>query len=151
MSELLTVAQVAELLQVSPDTVMRRFTGVKGVIDIGSKETPKRRRYRVLRIPRTIVEKWAIQHGGRILESIPAPLARTRERLHATPKSGTQTVETTDAITRLTQDLARASTQLGQDPKKTLARIHARAKTLIFDFRDDLAEIEVLESLKVAS
>jgi hypothetical protein len=47
MSELLTVAQVAALLQVSPDTVMRRFAKVKGVVDIGSAETPKRRRYRI--------------------------------------------------------------------------------------------------------
>jgi hypothetical protein len=139
MSELLTVEQVATLLQISTDTAIRRFARVKGVIDIGT-ETPKRRRYRVLRIPRTIVEKWAIQHGGRILESIPAPLARTRER-HATPKSGTQTVETTDAITRLTQDLALVATQHGADARKTLARIQSRAKTLTFLPQDQWQDV----------
>ena len=64
MSELLTVAQVAALLQISPDTVMRRFARVKGVVDIGTSETPKRRRYRVLRIPRTVVERWVLDTAG---------------------------------------------------------------------------------------
>jgi hypothetical protein len=51
MSDLLTIEEVATILNVSPDTVTRRFAKVKGVIDIGSPETPRRRRYRVLRIP----------------------------------------------------------------------------------------------------
>jgi len=52
--ELLTVAEVAAILRVSDDTVTRRFAKVKGVIDLGSPETPKRRRYRVLRIQRRL-------------------------------------------------------------------------------------------------
>jgi hypothetical protein len=62
--ELLTVAEVAAILRVSDDTVTRRFAKVKGVIDLGSPETPKRRRYRVLRIPKTVVEKFLISRGG---------------------------------------------------------------------------------------
>lgn len=138
MSELLTVAQVAALLQVSTDTVMRRFSGVKGVIDIGSKETPKRRRYRVLRIPRTIVEKWAIQHGGQI--SL-APAAK--------PKSGKrpqvlhpQLKQTEDSILR---DLALAASQHGDAARKTLNKIHARAKTLTFLPPDQWAEVVWLD------
>jgi hypothetical protein len=58
MSDLLTISEVAELLNVGEDTVTRRFAKVKGVIDLGSPETPQRRRYRVLRIPKTVVEKF---------------------------------------------------------------------------------------------
>lgn len=136
MSELLTVAQVAALLQVSTDTVMRRFSGVKGVIDIGSKETPKRRQYRVLRIPRTIVEKWAIQHGGQI-SLAPAP---------AKPKSGKrpdpQLKQTEDSILR---ELALAASQHGDAARKTLNKIHARAKTLTFLPPDQWAEVVWLD------
>jgi hypothetical protein len=76
VSELLTIAQVAALLQVSPDTVMRRFARVKGVLDIGTPGTPKKRRYRVLRIPKSVVERWSIEHGGRITVDIPTPKAK---------------------------------------------------------------------------
>jgi hypothetical protein len=50
MSSLLTVSQVATILQVSQETVVRRFARVKGVIDLGTAETRHKRRYRVLRI-----------------------------------------------------------------------------------------------------
>jgi hypothetical protein len=62
--ELLTVAEVAAILRVSDETVTRRFQKVKGVIDLGSPETPKWRRYRVLRIPKTVVEKFLVSRGG---------------------------------------------------------------------------------------
>jgi hypothetical protein len=62
--ELFTVAEVAAFLRVSDDTVIRRFGKVKGVIDLGSPETLRKRRYRVLRIPRTVVEKYVISRGG---------------------------------------------------------------------------------------
>jgi hypothetical protein len=64
--ELFTVAEVAAFLRVSDDTVYRRFGKVKGVIDLGSPETPKRRRYRVLRIPKSVVEKFLISRGGNL-------------------------------------------------------------------------------------
>ena len=53
MSDLLTVAEVAKILEGSEDTVLRRFEKVKGVVDLGSAETPRKRRYRVLRIRRS--------------------------------------------------------------------------------------------------
>jgi hypothetical protein len=58
MSELLNVAEVAAVLKVSPDTVVRRFAKVKGVVNLGSEETRGKRRYRVLRIPKHVVEKF---------------------------------------------------------------------------------------------
>jgi hypothetical protein len=64
--ELFTVAEVAAFLRVSDDTVIRRFGKVNGVIDLGSPETRKKRRYRVLRIPRTVVEKFLISRGGNL-------------------------------------------------------------------------------------
>jgi hypothetical protein len=64
MSELLTVAQVAAVLQCSEDSVIRRFASVKGVIDLGTAETRAKRRYRVLRIPKSVVEAHLVKLGG---------------------------------------------------------------------------------------
>jgi len=62
--ELFTVAEVATFLRVSGDTVVRRFAKLPGVIDIGRAETRAKRRYRVLRIPKTVVEKFLVSRGG---------------------------------------------------------------------------------------
>ena len=135
MPELLTVAQVAALLQVSTDTVMRRFAKVKGVVDIGTVETPKRRRYRVLRIPRTVVERWVIEHGGRIAVDIPTATAKA--------KSGKPTPQTAgDDIIR---DLAVVAHQHGHDAHKTLERIARRIKDMAFvpaDQWDDMVWLD---------
>jgi hypothetical protein len=64
MSDLLTVAEVATVLKMSEDTVLRRFEKVPGVIDLGVQETTKRRRYRVLRIPKVVVEKYLTGKSG---------------------------------------------------------------------------------------
>ncbi|HEX3321945.1 MAG TPA: hypothetical protein VHR84_14650 [Terriglobales bacterium] len=60
MPELLTPAEVAALLKVSTDAVIRRFSTVAGVIDLGTEEDTRRRkrRYRILRIPRTVLERF---------------------------------------------------------------------------------------------
>ena len=55
--EYLTVAQVAATLQVSTDTVIRKFGNQPGVIDLGSPETNHKRRYRMLRIPRHVLDR----------------------------------------------------------------------------------------------
>ena len=126
MSELLTIAQVAALLQVSPDTVMRRFARVKGVVDIGTAETPKRRRYRVLRIPRTVVERWALEHGGRITVDLPTPKSKSSVTL----KSGNPRPTANEED--LTRDLAVVANQHGQDARRTLERIARRARAMTF-------------------
>lgn len=59
-SEFLTPAEVADILKVCEKTVMRRFENYPGVIDIGSEETRRKRRYRVLRIPREAVQKFIL-------------------------------------------------------------------------------------------
>jgi hypothetical protein len=56
--EFQTVARVAELLGVSKDTVRRLFADEPGVIDLGRhKPALERRRYRVLRIPMSVLDR----------------------------------------------------------------------------------------------
>jgi len=64
MSELLTVRDVATVLKCSEDAVVRRFAKMPGVIDLGREETRDRRRYRVLRIPKAVVEKYLAGKSG---------------------------------------------------------------------------------------
>jgi hypothetical protein len=56
-SPYLTPQQVARELNVSADTVMRRFAHEPGVIDLGTPETCHQRRHRVLRIPRSTLNR----------------------------------------------------------------------------------------------
>jgi hypothetical protein len=65
MSELLTVRDVAQVLQCSEDSVIRRFAKLDGVIDLGRPENINRRRYRVLRIPKDVVERYLTRKAGR--------------------------------------------------------------------------------------
>jgi hypothetical protein len=64
--ELLTVREVAALLKVSPDPrlVSRRFQNLPDVIDLGSKEKRYKRAYKVLRIPRNVLERFL--HSKRV-------------------------------------------------------------------------------------
>src|SRR5580692_2447655 len=87
MSELLTIEEVATILNVSPDTATRRFAKVKGVIDLGSPETPKRRRYRVLRIPKSVVEKYLLARGGPVEIKAPAKPEKSKQKVLKVPPS----------------------------------------------------------------
>jgi len=62
-NELLTPQEVAEWLKVSIKTVFRHFASREGVIDLGTAEDVrrKRRRRRILRIPRWVVEKYLME------------------------------------------------------------------------------------------
>lgn len=60
----LTVGQVAEALHISRDTVMRRFDGEGGVLDIGRAETDGKRRYRLLRIPLSALARYIRNHSA---------------------------------------------------------------------------------------
>jgi hypothetical protein len=64
--EFFTVSEVAEILKASPDTVIRRFDGRPGVIDLGSPELTHKRRYRELRISRSALERFIREKQGRI-------------------------------------------------------------------------------------
>ena len=54
---LLTVAEVAIMLDVSNDTVRRMFAPEPGVIDLGPKQGHGDRKYRILRIPRRVLDR----------------------------------------------------------------------------------------------
>lgn len=56
----MTVTQVATILGVSHDTVLRRLGGMDGVIDLGSGETTHKRRRRELRIPQRALDRFLI-------------------------------------------------------------------------------------------
>ena len=59
-----TVAEAAEILKVSTDTVARMFGNEPGVVDLGSPEGLHKRRYRVLRIPHSVFNR--VLHKMRI-------------------------------------------------------------------------------------
>jgi hypothetical protein len=123
VSDLLTISEVAELLNVGEDTVTRRFAKVKGVIDLGSPETPKRRRYRVLRIPKTVVEKFLLTRGG------PVEIKTPTRRQRASKQKALNTPPSEDEIVR---QLARITKQHGAKAQKTLDTIAERARLLTF-------------------
>lgn len=62
ISEFLTPLEVAKILKVNAKTVIRRFEEFPGVVDLGTEETRFKRRYRVLRIPREVLEKFIIEN-----------------------------------------------------------------------------------------
>jgi len=135
MSELLTISEVAEILGVGEDTVTRRFAKVKGVIDLGSPETPKRRRYRVLRIPKTVVEKFLLARGGPVEIKTP-----TRPQ-----KSKSKVLKPTFDEDEIVRQLARMTEQRGAEAQKTLDKIAERARLLKFVPEDRWAEVVWLD------
>jgi hypothetical protein len=82
MSELLTVREVASVLKCSEDSVVKRFAKLPGVIDFGQAETRQRRRYRILRIPKTVLEKYLSTKAGHSVHvEVPSrPERRRRSR-----------------------------------------------------------------------
>ena len=82
MSDLLTVKDVATILRCSEDAVVKRFAKVDGVIDLG-KSTLGVRRYRVLRIPKAVVEKYLTSKSGR---SVTVTVPERAERRRKSPK-----------------------------------------------------------------
>ena len=62
ISEFLTPSEIAKILKISTDGVIRKFADRPGVVDLGREETRFKRRYRVLRIPREALEKFIIEN-----------------------------------------------------------------------------------------
>lgn len=63
--KLRTVAEVAEMLGVSTDTVRRLFADEPGVIDFGRHQAMRdKRRYRLLRIPQSVLDR--VVNGKRV-------------------------------------------------------------------------------------
>jgi hypothetical protein len=135
MSELMTVAQVAAVLNCSEETVTRRFAREKGVIDLASAGSTRRRRYRVLRIPTSVVEKYALQHGGRIQ-------VKPSESTPAKPRRRPVSMPTEDDIAC---DLAALAQQRGPEARKTVERIARRARLMQFVPKDRWQDMVFLD------
>ena len=120
MSDLLSVA-VAALLNCSPETVSRRFAKVKGVIDLASEGSMRRRRYRMIRIPTSVVEKYVLQRGGRIQ-------VKPSEPTPAKPRRQPVSMATEDDIAC---DLALLATQHGTLARQTVERIARRSRLMV--------------------
>lgn len=86
MSELLTVREVAGVLKCSEDAVVHRFAKQPGVIDLGRAETRDKRRYRVLRIPKSLLESYLSKKAGRSI-SVTVPDRPERRRRSANWKA----------------------------------------------------------------
>jgi hypothetical protein len=59
--EFFTVDEIAKMLKISSDTIRRRFENEPGVIDLGAAERRHKRRYRVLRIPASVLHRFLHQ------------------------------------------------------------------------------------------
>lgn len=55
--EIYSVEELAERYKISADKVTRIFEDEPGVIDFGAPETMHKRRYRILRIPASVVNR----------------------------------------------------------------------------------------------
>jgi hypothetical protein len=117
MSELLTVRDVATVLKCGEDAVVRRFAKVPGVIDLGKPETRSRRRYRVLRIPKVVVEQYLTRKSGRSIQ-IEVPERAERRRKSAKWED------------RAILNLAKAALQNECQDRKAYRRIADRARLL---------------------
>jgi hypothetical protein len=60
--EYLTSNEVAAILRVSTDSVIRWFAKRPGVLDLGSAESRFTRRYRVLRIPVETLNRFIVEN-----------------------------------------------------------------------------------------
>lgn len=123
-TQLLTVRDVSEVLHCSEDAVIRRFAKMDGVIDLG-KTTLGVRRYRVLRIPKTVVERYLtskLPKSDRSGRSVSIEVPERAERRRKSPQWEDRAI----------RNLAKAGLQNGVtlDDKTTYRRIAERARLL---------------------
>ena len=123
-TQLLTVRDVSEVLQCSEDAVIRRFAKMDGVIDLG-KTTLGVRRYRVLRIPKAVVERYLtskLPKSDRSGRSVSIEVPERAERRRKSPQWEDRAI----------RNLAKAGLQNGVtlDDKATYRRISERARLL---------------------
>ena len=58
----LTVDEVADILSLSRDSVIRKFENRRGTLVIGKPESRFKRKYRTIRIPREVLEQFIVEH-----------------------------------------------------------------------------------------
>jgi hypothetical protein len=121
---LLTVKDVAHVLQCSENSVIRRFAKLDGVVDMG-RQTLGVRRYRVLRIPKSVVERYLISQqpkGNRRSIEIEIPSRADRRR------------KSENWEDKAILNLAKAALQNGTEKtdKATFQRIARRARMMLY-------------------
>ena len=126
---LLTVKDVATVLQCGEDSVVRRFAKMPGVIDLGKPETRSRRQYRVLRIPKVVVEQYLTRRSGR---SVQIEVPQRSERGRKSPKWEDRAI----------LNLAKAALQNDASDKETFRRIAERARLLTHVPENRWADVE---------
>jgi hypothetical protein len=131
--QLLTVRDVAAILQCSEDAVVRRFAKVEGVIDLGKSKLGVRR-YRVLRIPKTVVEKYLAGKSGR---SVTVTVPERAERRRKSPKWEDRAI----------LNLAKSALQndVTANDKEAFQRIAERARLLTHVPENRWADVEWFE------
>ncbi len=129
---LLTVKDVATILQCGEDSVVRRFAKIPGVIDLGKPETRSRRRYRVLRIPKVVVEQYLTKKSGR---SVSVEVPQRAERRRKSPKWEDRAI----------LNLAKAGLQNECQDRKVYQRIAERARLMTHVPEDRWADVEWFE------
>jgi len=117
MPELLTVKDVATVLKCGEDAVVKRFAKMSGVIDLGKPETRSRRQYRVLRIPKAVVEQYLTGKSGR---PVTVEVPQRAERRRKSPKWEDRAI----------LNLAKAALQNDARDKETFRRVAERARLL---------------------
>ena len=135
MSNLLTVRDVATVLQCSQDAVIRRFAKMDGVIDLG-RSALGIRRYRVLRIPKAVVERYLtskLPKTDRSGRSIQIEVPERAERRRKSPTWEDRAI----------RNLAKAGLQNGVtlEDKTAYRRIAERARLLTHVPEDRWGEI----------
>lgn len=119
MNELLTVKQVAQVLKCSEDSVTRRFADVPGVVHLGSLEKRNKRKYRIMRIPRAVLEKYLAGASGKLVNiEIPPDAPQRRRMAHG------------EWMDRAVLQLADLGKRNGCTDAKDYARIASRARLL---------------------
>ncbi len=132
MPELLTVKDVATVLKCGEDAVVKRFAKMSGVIDLGKPETRSRRQYRVLRIPKAVVEQYLTGKSGR---PVTVEVPQRAERRRKSPKWEDRAI----------LNLAKAALQNDARDKETFRRVAERARLLTHVPENRWADVEWFE------
>ncbi len=132
MPELLTVKDVATVLKCGEDAVVKRFAKMLGVIDLGKPETRSRRQYRVLRIPKAVVEQYLTGKSGR---PVTVEVPQRAERRRKSPKWEDRAI----------LNLAKAALQNDARDKETFRRVAERARLLTHVPENRWADVEWFE------
>ena len=132
MPELLTVKDVATVLKCGEDAVVKRFAKMSGVIDLGKPETRSCRQYRVLRIPKAVVEQYLTGKSGR---PVTVEVPQRAERRRKSPKWEDRAI----------LNLAKAALQNDARDKETFRRVAERARLLTHVPENRWADVEWFE------